>query len=290
MRVLITGGSGLLGAKLREVFEENKYDVYALFHSKPITRKNYFQIDITQKDDVFHVLKKISPDVVVHTAAYTNVDGCEKDKGTAFAVNVQGTENVASATEKLHAKFVYISTDYVFNGNKGRYKEEDATDPIDYYGVTKLEGEKSVTNVCSDFVIARPSVIYGAVKINFVTWAIDMLKKKKNFNIVNDQYVSPTFNGDLAEQLVALIDQDETGIFHTAGGERISRYDFVKSIADIFNFEETFINPIKMEDMNWIARRPKDSSLDVSKISKYKKPYLIRESLTLFKEEIEGQI
>jgi dTDP-4-dehydrorhamnose reductase len=290
MKVLITGGSGLLGAKLREIFEENKYDVYVLFHNKSITGKNYFQIDITQKDDVFRVLKKVSPDVVVHTAAYTNVDECEKDKDTAFAVNVQGTKNVANATEKLHAKFVYISTDYVFNGNKGRYKEEDTTDPIDYYGITKLEGEKSVTNVCSDFVIARPSVIYGAGKKNFVTWAIDMLKNKKNFNIVNDQYVSPTFNVDLAKQLVALIDQDETGIFHTAGGERISRYDFVKNIADIFHFEKTFINPIKMDDMNWIARRPKDSSLDVSKISKFKKPYLIRESLNLFKEEIVGQI
>ena len=290
MKVLITGGSGLLGDKLRVIFEENKYDVYVLFHKKPITGKNCFQIDITQKNDVFQVLKKISPDVVVHTAAYTNVDECEKNKDIAFAVNVQGTENVANATEKLNAKFLYISTDYVFNGNKGRYKEEDATDPIDFYGITKLEGEKSVTNICSDFVIARPSVIYGAAKKNFVTWVIDMFKNKKNFNIVTDQYVSPTFNGDLAKQLVALIDQDKTGIFHTAGGERISRYAFVKSIADIFNFDETFIDVIKMEDMNWIARRPKDSSLDVSKISKYKKPCLIAESLNLFKEEIEGQI
>ena len=139
-------------------------------------------------------------------------------------------------------------------------------------------------------MIARPSVIFGIVKKNFVKWVIEMLKNKKNIDIVTDQYVSPTLNTDLAEQIFALIKKDNTGIFHTSGGERISRYDFVKIIAEVFNYEPTLVNPIKMEYLNWIAKRPIDSSLDVSKISKIKKPYSIRESLELFKEEIGEKI
>lgn len=289
MKILITGGSSLLGQQLSETLEENNFDVFTSFYNNAIIKKNCFQMDITKKDEVLSVLKKISPNVVIHTAAYTNVDGCEKNKEFAFNVNVQGTVNIANAAEKLNSKFVYISTDYVFNGKQGRYKEDDETNPIDYYGVTKLKGEKYVRNICSNYVIARPSVIYGNEKKNFVTWVIDMLKNKKKINIVTDQFVSPTLNIDLSEQLLALLEKDITGVFHTAGGERISRYDFVKKITEVFNLKETFIKPITMEDLNWIAQRPKDSSLNISKISKLKKPYPIKKSLMILKEKFNNR-
>lgn len=286
MKVLIIGGSGLLGMKLREVFEENNYDVYASFHNNPIAGKNCFQMDITQKDDVFHVLEKASPDVVVHTAAYTNVDGCEKNRRQAFDVNVRGTENVASAVEKIGAKFVYISTDYVFDGEKGFYKEDDLANPVNYYGLTKLEGEEVVKKICSNFVIARTSVLYGSNKMNFVTWIIDQLEKGEQVNIVTDQYVSPTLNVDLAEQLMGLIEEDSSGVFHAAGGERISRYDFTMVVADVFGLDKGLISPVRMEDFNWLAKRPVDSSLDVSKISEIKKPYKVKEAVKLLQEDI----
>lgn len=285
MKVLITGSSGMLGMKLEEVLKENDHDVYATFHQSPIEKEKSFQLDVTLAEDVDQVLKKVSPDVVVHTAAYTNVDGCEKDRDTAFAVNAQGTRNLADSTEKMGAKFVYVSTDYVFDGEKGFYKENDATNPINYYGTTKLEGEEAVKKICSDFIIARASVIYGVNRKNFVTWVVDALEKGKHINIVTDQYVSPTLNTDLAEQLVALIEKDTKGVFHTAGGERISRYDFVRGIADIFGLGKNLINPVRMADINWIARRPMDSSLDVSKISKFKKPCSVKESVRSFRKE-----
>jgi dTDP-4-dehydrorhamnose reductase len=287
MKVFITGGGGLLGGKLRKILVDYKFDVYASFYDKLIIGDNFYQMDITKKNDVFHILKKVSPDVIVHTAAYTDVDGCEKDRNTAFLINIKGTINLANVAEKLNAKFVYISTDYVFNGKKGRYTEDETTDPINYYGITKLEGEKIVSKICSNFVIARPAVIYGSEKKNFVTWVVDMLKNRKNINIVTDQYVSPTLNIDLAEQLKVLIEKDLNGVFHTSGRDRISRYDFVRCIAEVFNLNENFINPIKMKDMNWIAQRPKDSSLDISKMVKFKKPYSVKESLSLFREEGE---
>jgi dTDP-4-dehydrorhamnose reductase len=286
MKVLIIGGSGLLGMKLWEVCEEKNYDVYASFHQNPITRKNCFQMDITRKKDVFHVLRKVSPDWVVHTAAYTNVDDCEKNRNRAFDVNVKGTENVANAVEKIDAKLVYISTDYVFDGEKGFYKEDDLVNPVNYYGLTKLEGEKVVKNICRNFAIARTSVIYGGNKRNFVTWVIEHLAKGEQINIVTDQFVSPTFNVDLAEQLLGLIRNDERGVFHTAGRERISRYDFTMVVADVFGLDKDLINPVKMDDVHWLARRPLDSSLDVSKISEIKKPYIVKEAVRLLQEAI----
>lgn len=285
MKVLITGSSGTLGMKLKKVLKENDHDVYATFHQSPIEKEKSFQLDVILAEDVDRVLKKVSPDVVVHTAAYTNVDGCEKDRDTAFAVNAQGTRNLADSAEKMGAKFVYVSTDYVFDGEKGFYKENDAANPINYYGTTKLGGEEAVKKICSEFIIARTSVIYGANKKNFVTWVVDALEKGKHINIVTDQHVSPTLNTDLAEQLVALIEKDTKGVFHTAGGERISRYDFVNVIADLFGLDKNLINPVRMADINWIARRPMDSSLDVSKIAKFKKPCSVKESVRSFRKE-----
>ncbi len=286
MKVLVVGGSGLLGMKLQKVLAGDGFDVYATFHQNTLNEKNCFPLDITQKNAVDTFMEKINPDIVVLAAAYTNVDDCEKNKEKAFETNVQGTRNIAHAAEKNNARLVYISTDYVFDGKKGLYKEEDSTNPINYYGRTKLDGEDAVKNICSQFVIARTSVIYGSNKRNFVTWIIETLKIGEPASIVTDQFVSPTLNIDLAEQILGLINEDARGIFHTAGGQRISRYEFCGVIAEVFGLDKNLINPIKMEDMSWIAKRPVDSSLDVSKISRIKKPYIVKEALRMLQDDI----
>jgi dTDP-4-dehydrorhamnose reductase len=190
--------------------------------------------------------------------------------------------------EYTNGKILYVSTDYVFDGNKGNYKENDMTNPINYYGYTKLKGEEEVKNFCSDYVIARTSVIYGAHKPNFVTWVISQLSQNKQVSIVTDQIISPTHTLDLSEQINSLIKHDVKGIYHTAGGEQLSRFDFTKEIAKVFNLDEELIAPVSMNNINWVAKRPKNSSLDISKITKFKKPYTVKHSLQVLKDTFSG--
>ncbi len=285
MKILVTGASGLLGKKLIDILEKNDYKTYGTYNK---TKKdNFYQLDVTDKEEVNSSIKKLKPDIIIHSAAYTDVDGCEKNKKLAFKVNVEGTKNIANACTNNNCKMVYISTDYVFDGKKGFYKEKDSTNPIGYYGLTKLKGEGVVTDICNDYLICRTSVLYGLGKNNFVKWLINSLKDNKEVNIVVDQYVNPTYNLDLSEQILALIKNNKKGIFHTAGADRINRYDFSKILAKVFDFDEDLIKSCEMKDMNWIAPRAKDTSFDVSKISNIKKPMNVKNSLLMFKKEYD---
>lgn len=196
-------------------------------------------------------------------------------------INVNGTRNIVEIAEEINAKLIYISTDYVFDGEKGMYKENDQTNPVDYYGETKLEGENVVKETCDDYLIVRPSVLYGwnPVKLNFVTWMIKELKEGNKINIVKDQFNTPTLADDLAELILELIKKESFGIFHISGSERISRFDFALKIAGIFDLNKNLIKPITTDQLNWIAKRPMDSSLDVSKISGIRKPLNVEDSL-----------
>jgi dTDP-4-dehydrorhamnose reductase len=290
-KILIIGGSGLLGFKLGVHLEQHHYDVHSTYHQALLgTPEKKYRLDITKKEDVEDLLKRVHPEIIIHTAAYTNVDACEENKAVAHAVNVDGTLNLINGNKNIGAKFVYISTDYVFDGNKGFYKENDERNPINYYGRTKLEGEILVEEHCDDFIIARTSVLYGSHKNNFILWLLEQLKQGKHVNIVDDQYVSPTLNLDLAEQLMKLVEQNASSVFHTAGGERISRYDFAVVVADVFGYDKHLINPVRMQDMKWLAPRPRDSSLDVSKLTPFKKPYKVKEAMNLLKAELGSRI
>jgi len=189
---------------------------------------------------------------------------------------------------KLNSFLIYISSDYVFNGSKGMYKEDDKTNPVNYYGYTKLLGEK----YCQDFCIARTCVIYGAKpasgKVNFALWLINKLEKGENVRIITDQYITPTLNTNLAKMLLEIAERKITGIFHLAGATRVSRFEFAKEIARVFGLDESLIIPSRMDEINWIAKRPRDSSLDASKAAKYlnEKPYDLRKALKVLKGEI----
>ena len=279
----------MLGQQLVYLLKQKNFEVYATYHSEPVNEDCFLPLDITNKVDTEVLIKEIKPDAIVLTAAFTNVDKCEELKNIAFSVNVAGTSNVASAAEAVSAKIVYVSTDYVFNGEKGKYKETDETDPVDYYGLTKLKGEEQVQKFCSDYIIARTSVLYGIHKPNFVTWTISELEQNKPISIVTDQIISPTHTLDLSEQILALLREDGNGVFHTAGGEIISRFDFAVQTAKLFDFDVALVTPTVMSKMNWLAQRPKDSSLNVSKVSKFKKPYRVEKALGLLKEVVVGK-
>ncbi|MFQ6085288.1 MAG: dTDP-4-dehydrorhamnose reductase [Candidatus Bathyarchaeia archaeon] len=267
-KILITGGSGLLGSKLADrLIKGGRYEVTHTYLGRPFFPDS-LRLDVSDRSGVFGLIGRLKPDVVIHTAAQTNVDRCETNRKEAWAINAEGTRNIAEACARVNAKVIYLSTDYVFDGKRGMYTEEDEPNPISYYGLTKLEGENHVRTLCPDHLIARSSVLYGwhPWKPNYVTWVIGSLREGKPISVVDDHYNSPTLADNLAEVLERIVERDVRGILHTAGAERIDRYSFALRIARIFGLDEHLITPIKMKDLKaWIARRPEDSSLNVKK-------------------------
>jgi len=291
-KLLVTGASGLLGSKLVELARKN-YTVVPLHNIKPL-HSNSLKLNITEGTNVFNLFNKLKPNIVIHTASETNVDKCEVEKEHAWKVNVEGTRNIALACSKIKAKLIYISTDYVFDGKKGNYKEKDEPNPINYYGITKLEGESQVIRHCQNYVILRTSVLYGwhPWKQTFATWVINQLKHEKEIAAVQDHYNSPTLTDNLAEITIETVEKNLQGLFHASGSERISRYEFAQEIAKTFRLNSRLIKPIKMNQlMAWTAKRPKDSSLNTSKIQKQlkTKPLNIRDGLKKMKEETKHE-
>ena len=287
-RLLITGANGLLGNKA-VVLASRNYEVMPLHHAKPL-HDNSLEVDIVNKEQVLSIFRKLRPNAVIHAAAETNVDKCETQKERALNVNVKGTQNVAEACDEVGAKLVHISTDYVFDGEKGHYKEEDKPNPISYYGLTKLEGERQVVAHCRNYVILRTSVLYGwhPWKQNFATWVISQLRQNKEISVVEDHYNTPTLADNLAEMILQALQRDLKGLYHASGSERISRYEFAKKIAESFQLDSNLIKPAKMSQLAaWIAKRPRDSSLSTDKIRKQlrTRPLNITEGLNRMKTE-----
>jgi dTDP-4-dehydrorhamnose reductase len=289
-KLLVTGASGLLGSKIVGLARED-YEVIPL-HNTNSLHPNSLKLDITNQNQVFNLFNKLKPDAAIHTASETNVDKCETEKKLAWEVNVDGTRNIAEACQTSGAKLLYISTDYVFNGKKGNYNEEDEPNPINYYGVTKLEGENQVIQHCKNYAILRTSVLYGwhPWKQNFATWAINELKQNKEITVVEDHYNTPTLADNLAEMAIEAIPKDLQGVYHACGSERIGRYEFARQIARAFDLNQNLIRPIKMEQLTaWIAKRPRDSSLNTDKIRSQleAKPLNMTEGLDIMKKEAE---
>ncbi|MGZ7136547.1 MAG: dTDP-4-dehydrorhamnose reductase, partial [Methanobacterium sp.] len=263
--IFVTGGSGLLGSKFtRDYFN---YDIIRTFNANP--ENKCISLNITDEKDTLNKIRSTNPDLVIHSAALTNVDFCEDHRREAFEINVKGTQNIVKACEKVGSKLIYVSTDFVFDGEKGMYEEGDKTNPLGYYALTKLQGEESVQNSVLDYAITRVSVLYGwHRRSNFVTWVIDELNAGNEINVVTDQYNSPTLADNVTEAIIKIFEKDKEGIYHTSGSERINRFDFAKNIAEVFNLDKGLINPIKSNKFVQKAKRPKDSSLCVEKAEK----------------------
>jgi dTDP-4-dehydrorhamnose reductase len=289
-KLLVTGANGLLGNKIIKL-TQNDYVATPIHNIKPLHSKS-IKLDIRDANDVSNLFDKLEPTTVIHTASETNVDKCETEKEHAWKTNVEGTHNIAEACQKVDAKLVFVSTDYVFDGEKGLYNEEDKPNPVNYYGLTKLESEKQVIAHCKNYAILRTSVLYGwhPWKQNFATWIINKLEQQQEITVVEDHFNTPTLADNLAEMAVEAVKKDLRGLYHASGNERISRYEFAKQIAGTFNLNSDLIKPVKMSQLTaWIAKRPKDSSLDTGKIQKQlkTKPLNITEGLNKMKEEMK---
>jgi dTDP-4-dehydrorhamnose reductase len=293
LKLLITGASGLYGSKLAKLALEKGIEVYSADIQGLSTVGNFVKLDISGKAHVDEAFDTIKPDVVVHAATLTDVDKCELNKDLAWRVNVDGTKYIAQATKRVGSFLIYISTDYVFSGEKGNYVESDSPNPVNYYGLTKLLAEEIVMSLSEpDFFIGRPSVIYGATpaagKVNFALWLIDSLRKGNRVKIVTDQWNTPTLNTSLAEMTLEVIERRISGVYHTCGATRVSRFEFAGKIADCFGLDKSLIDKAESSQFSWPAIRPMDSSLDTSKAQReFKcKPLTLDRALEQLKAEL----
>jgi len=271
--ILVVGSNGLLGQRAVLEFRRSARVVGAAIEPESVFGEelDYRWLDITDAGAVARILDELRPDVVFNAAAYTQVDRAEDERELCRAVNVSGPENLARACAERDILLVHISTDYVFDGTRGHYSESDKPNPINFYGLSKLEGELAVQNSGCRYLIARTAVLFGAgrkIATNFALWVIGALRAGETIRVVDDQIGNPTLADDLAAAIHRLLDQGAEGLFHVAGSEPISRYDFAVVIARTFGLNSGAIVRIKTKDFPQRARRPLDASLDVSRVAR----------------------
>ena len=270
----------MLGTDLCDELEA-QYELYGIDRVRgqgPRVRK-FFDCDITDAKCVLEAVKEAGPDVVVHTAAMTDVDGCQADKDKAYKINAEGTKNVALACKDSGAILIYISTDYVFDGKgKTPYKESDNTSPLSAYGDSKLKGEEAVKAIFKKYFILRTSWLYGENGKNFVKTILAKAKTDKVLKVVSDQIGSPTYTVDLAKAIHKLLDKlslqlkayslQPYGIYHVSNSGGISWNEYAKKILELAG-SSTKVIPISSEELNRPAVRPAMSVLDNSKFTGY---------------------
>jgi dTDP-4-dehydrorhamnose reductase len=297
MRVLITGCHGLLGQKVLKVFLKSTSAEILATAKEPKTFLDlkgfdYTMLDITNRSDVKNLVVYFNPDVIVNTAAYTNVDGCELNRELAWRVNVEGVRNLVHSARRVDAKLIHISTDYIFDGKNGPYDENAIPNPINYYGRTKLASENEIKIGGIRFAILRTNVLYGVgknVKSNFALWLYNKLSSGEKIKVVTDQIGNPTYVDDLAFAILKVVEFDKEGIYNVGGRDFVSRYDFALKLAEIFSFDHELIIPVKTSELNQVAPRPLKSGLITLKAEAELglKPYGVEDGIRQFKFELD---
>jgi dTDP-4-dehydrorhamnose reductase len=284
-KILVTGSAGLIGTQIVKDLLDNHKQVYSCYNKTKPELGIITHLDLTKKDDIVNTMNRIKPDVVIHLGAMTDVELCETETELAKKINTDATEILALESEKYNTFFVYMSTDYVFDGKVGMKKENDKTNPINFYGKSKLDGERVFKKITTPNVIVRTSTPFGihSKKISFPIWVKKNLELKKEISVVVNQYTSPSYVPNISKMIIEIMERKITGIIHLAGATKISRYDFAVQISKIINVNKQFLKLTKMDQMDWKAQRPADSSLSVSKANKIlkNKPEKIEDSLKL---------
>lgn len=275
--ILITGSNGLLGQKLvYNLLERGGYEIIAtaINENRIKVKQGYTftSLDITDSQRVSEVLQLHKPDVVINTAAMTNVDQCEKEKEACWDINVNAVKYLAEACKDIDAHLIHLSTDFVFDGENGPYKEEDEPNPLSYYAESKLASEKILQESNTKWSIARTIIIYGIVddmsRSNLVLWTKNSLENKQDINVINDQYRSPTLAEDLAEGCMLIAEKQAFGIFHLSGPKTYCILDLVHKVADFYELDKSYIHPISSESLNQPAKRPPRTGFVIDKASK----------------------
>jgi len=260
--ILVIGAKGMLGRDLTTI-------LHADLPKDEIVGWDIEEIDIRKEEETVTKIEKLRPDIVVHLAAYTDVDGCELDEGSAFAVNAEGAKHVALAVSRCRAKMVYLSTDYVFDGNKREpYLESDSPHPLNVYGRSKLQGEEYVQAWAKEALVIRTQWLYGRYGKNFVDSILRQAREKKVLSIVNDQIGSPTYTLDLSKAISVLIQFNARGIFHVANSDPCTWYSFGQTILKLSGMDEVKVIPISSKELGRPAVRPSYSVFNCQKLKR----------------------
>lgn len=266
MKILVTGSNGLLGQKIvAQGQADPAIEVFACSKGEDRITKvsdyRYFELDITDQRAVADLVGELQPDAVINTAAMTNVDACEDDQENCWKVNVDAVEYLISACRAVNAHLIHLSTDFVFDGEKGPYKEEDQPNPLSYYGNSKLASEQLMINSgLEHWAIARTIIVYGIAeqmsRSNVVLWAKGALEKGETIRVVDDQFRSPTLAEDLAAGCLLIAKQKANGIYHLSGKDTMSILELVNRVADHFGLDKSIVEPIKTASLGQAAGRP----------------------------------
>ncbi|MGZ6539839.1 MAG: SDR family oxidoreductase, partial [Bacteroidia bacterium] len=247
--------------------------------------------------EVEKVIEKFHPDVLINTAAMTNVDACETKRDECWALNVTAVQNIVDAIEKKSpdTHLIHLSTDFIFDGEKGsEYVEGDKPNPQSYYALSKYESEKVLENSKTKWAIGRTIIVYGIVdnmsRSNIVLWAKDALSKGQKINVVDDQFRSPTLAEDLAEGCILIADKNAKGIFHLSGPKTMSILELVYSVADFWKLDRNLITPSKSNNLNQAAKRPPRTGFDISKARKELgyNPHSFEEGLKILDKQLNS--
>ena len=290
LKFLVTGSAGLIGRQVVKDLSET-HEVFSCYNKSKPEHGNIIKMDLLNHEMISNVMSEKKPDVVIHLGAMTAVDLCDAQQDNALKINSQATEILAKECSKINSFMVYVSTDYVFDGNTGMYEENDTANPLGFYGKSKLLGEKSIQNFSSNWCIARTSTPFGLhpTKKSFPIWVIENLQKQKQIDVLTDQFTSPTYVPSLSRMLIEISERHLTGIIHVAGASKISRYEMASLVSDKLGLDGKLLREISINDIKWEAQRPKDSSLNVSKaiFTLNQKPQKIDHDVNLFIDEIK---
>jgi dTDP-4-dehydrorhamnose reductase len=293
-RILVVGANGMLGQRTLEFYL--KFDNIELLATSVEDKSvfeniDYFQSDISNRNEIKKVVYDFCPDFIINAAAYTNVDKSETERELAWKINVKGVEYLSDAARVLDSHLIHISTDYIYDGKNGPYTENDIPNPLGYYARTKLASENTLKISGSRNTILRTNVLYGTAKFSrpdFVKWVVDSLRAKKEIKIVDDQINNPTFIDDLVQGINKVVELRKEGIYNIGGNEFLSRYDFTILIAEYFNLDQSLIKKIKTVELNQPARSPLKSGFITIKAQSELgyKPHTIHQTLELMKTEL----
>ena len=275
-KVVVTGSNGLLGQNLVALLLENDldYEVFGLSRGKNRSGRNdfhYVDIDVTNQELLRKEIKTIQPHFIVNTAAMTNVDACENDQLGCFDLNVNVVQSLIDVCVEIDAHLIHLSTDFIFDGVKGNYTENSKPNPLSYYGETKLISEQIIQRSKVKHTILRTILVYGLVndmsRSNIVLWVKESLENNKEVTIVDDQYRTPTYVGDLALACKLSMDKNAMGVYHVSSNTLLSIYEIALEIADAFQLNKNLIKPIATSTLNQTASRPAKTGFDLSKIN-----------------------